>query len=215
MGIDLDEINDLLFVADSGNDRIQVFELVVASSTLTPLAPEDLDATPASITSILITWKEPVLSENVPAISGYKIEYRIDSGNYITITENTASTGTSFLHQGLDEKDKYTYRVYAINSAGTSVSSSTDSAEPSHTTTPTALTATAISPSQIKLSWLAPSNTYGLPISGYEIRRAIILEVFEDIGTTTASTTTFTVNNLATDKTKTYVVVAKLGGSCV
>jgi len=211
MGIDLDETNNLLFVADSDNDRIQVFELVVASSTLTPLAAEDLDATPASITSILITWKEPVLSENVPTISGYKIEYRIDSGNYITITENTASTATSFLHQGLDVKDTYTYRVYSINSAGTSVSSSTASAKPAHTNTPTALTATAISPSQIKLSWLPPSNT-PLPIAAYEIKREIIPGTFEDdIGTTSSSTTTFTVNGLTKNKTYTYVVVAKLG----
>jgi len=204
--------DDLLFVADTDNDRIQAFELVTASAVLTLPAPENLQALPSSISSIIITWKEPVLAESIPAISGYKIEYRVNSGNYETIIENTASVGTSFLHQGLDTDDKYTYRVYAINSKGTSVASSTDSAKPSHTTTPTALTATAISPSQIKLSWLAPSNTYNLPISGYEIRRAIISEVFEDIGTTTASTTTFTVNNLATDKTKTYVVAAKLGG---
>jgi len=212
MGIDLDETNNLLFVADSKNDRIQAFELVTASSTLTPTAPENLQALPSSITSIIITWKEPVLTENMPAISGYKIEYRIDSGDYVTITENTESTGTSFLHQGLDENDTYTYRVYAINSDGTSVASSTDSAEPSHTSTPTALTATAISPSQIKLSWLAPSDTFGLPIAGYEIRREIVSDVYEDIDTTGSSTTTFTVNGLATDKTKTYVVVAKLGG---
>jgi len=211
MGIDLDETNNLLFVADSDNDRIQVFELVVVSSTLTPLAPEDLDATPASITSILITWKEPVLSENVPAISGYKIEYRIDSDDYITITENTASTATSFLHQGLDVKDTYTYRVYSINSAGTSVSSSTASAKPAHTNTPTTLTATAISPSQIKLSWLPPSDTFGLPISGYQIKEEIASDTYEEIGTTGSSTTTFTVNSLTKNETYTFVVVAKLG----
>ena len=92
--------DDLLFVADTDNDRIQVFELVAAASTLTPLAPEDIDAAPASITSIIITWKEPVLTENVPTISGYKIEYKINSENYVTITENTARTTTTFLHQG-------------------------------------------------------------------------------------------------------------------
>jgi len=210
MGIDLDETNNLLFVADSKNDRIQAFELVTISSTLTPTAPQNLEVLPSSITSIIITWKEPVLTENMPAISGYKIEYRIDSGDYVTITENTQSTGTSFLHQGLDEDDTYTYRVYAINSEGTSVASSTDSADPSHTSTPTALTATAISPSQIKLSWLPPSDTFGLPIAGYEIRREIVSNVYEDVGTTGSSTTTFTINNLATDKTKTYVVAAKL-----
>ena len=52
-------------------------------------------------------------------MAGYKIEYRIGSGNYQTVTKNTASTATQFIHQSLDEDEKYSYRVYAINSEGT------------------------------------------------------------------------------------------------
>jgi titin len=101
--------------------------------------------------------------------------------------------------------------VYSINSEGTSTSSSV-SIKPEHTTTPAALTATAISPSQIKLSWLPPSETFGQSISGYEIKREIIPAVYDDpLGYTNKDTTTFIVSSLATGKTYTFAVSANVG----
>jgi len=101
-GIALDTTNDLLFVADSGNDRIQSFNLNSGPTVLLPERPDNLKAAPVSPTSIIISWEEPEMDESIPAITGYKIEYRIGSGNYITATENSASTSTSFIHQVLD-----------------------------------------------------------------------------------------------------------------
>ena len=212
IGIALDTINDLLVVADSDNDRIQVFELNSGPVVLLPSKPDNLKASPVSPTSIILSWSEPDMAGNVPAITGYKIEYKIGSNDYIPITENTASKTTSFIHQGLDSDETYSYRVYSINSAGTSVSSPVTSIKPQHTTTPTALTATAISPNQIKLSWLPPSETFGQTISGYKILREINTGIYDDtIGSTNAGTTKFTVSNLQTDKTYTYAVSANIG----
>ena len=214
MGIALDTTNDLLFVADSGNDRIQAFEIdttSTGSSGGTLNAPKNLKASPVSIDSIIISWDEPEQEGNASAVSGYKIEYKIASGSYSVVTENTASTATSFIHQGLDSKETYSYRVYAINSDGTSGPSSSASVKPSSTTTPAAVTATAISPSQIRVSWLPPSETFGQPISGYEIKRVIIEDVYEVVGETNGGTNTFVVSNLVTDKTYTYVVSAVIG----
>ncbi len=210
MGIALDTTNDLLFVADSDNDRIQAFNLNTAPPTLAPDAPSNLKAEPVSPTSIIVSWDEPD-TENVSAVSGYKIEYKIGSGNYIVTTENTASTVTAFIHQGLDSSETYSYRVYAINSEGTSVTSSSVTTKPKDTTTPAALTATAISPSQIKLSWLPPSETFGQAISGYEVKREIGLEIYDTIGNTNAETTTYIVSGLQTDNTYTYAVSADIG----
>jgi len=212
IGIALDTINDLLVVADSDNDRIQVFDLNSGPVVLLPSKPDNLKASPVSPTSIILSWSEPDMAVNVPAITGYKIEYKIGSNDYIPITENTASKTTSFIHQGLDSDETYSYRVYSINSAGTSVSSPVTSIKPQHTTTPTALTATAISPNQIKLSWLPPSETFGQTISGYKILREINTGIYDDtIGSTNAGTTKFTVSNLQTDKTYTYAVSANIG----
>ena len=190
-GLALDESNDLLYVADSENNRIQILSLAESNTSKAPDRPVSLKAFPVSSTSIIITWEEPELDENVPAISGYKIEYRIGSENYKTITDNTKSTITSFIHKGLNSDENYSYRVYAINSEGTSVTSSSVSTKPKNVTTPAALTATAISPSQIKLSWLPPSETFGQSIGGYEVKREIIEGVYDTVGNTNARTTSF------------------------
>jgi len=212
LGIAIDTTNDLLVIADSDNDRIQVFNLNSEPAVLVPNKPDNLKASPVSPTSIILSWNEPTMANNVPDITGYKIEYRVGSDDYIPVTQNTGSKTTSFIHQGLDSDETYSYRVYSVNSEGTSVTSSSASTKPQHTTTPTALTATAISPSQIKLSWLPPSETFGQTISGYKILREINEGIYDDnIGNTNAKTTSFIVTNLQTDKTYTYAVSANIG----
>ncbi|BDQ31704.1 fibronectin type III domain-containing protein [Nitrosopumilus zosterae] len=211
LGITLDPTNELLFVADSDNNRIQAFNVNPEPVALIPEKPSNLKASPISPTSVIISWDEPVIDENVPEITGYKIEYKIGSEDFMIITADTASTSTSFIHQGLDSKNVYFYRVHAINSEGISDSSSIVSVKPEHTTAPAALTATAISPSQIKLSWSPPSETFGQKINGYEIKREIIPGVYDNIGDTNASTRTFIVSNLAIDKTYSFAVSAKIG----
>ena len=211
MGIALDTTNDLLFVADSDNDRIQAFNLNSGPIVLLPDRPDNLKTAPVSPTSVIITWNEPEMDESIPQITGYKLEYRIGSGEYITITENSGSTSTSFIHQGLDSDDTYYYRVYSINSEGISDSTSSVSAKPEHTTTPTALTATAIAPTQIKLSWLPPSETFQQTISGYDVKREVISGVYDSVGGTNSGTTSYIVTGLQTDKEYTFAVSANIG----
>ena len=211
LGIALDTTNDLLFVADSDNDRIQAFSLNSGPTVLLPDRPDSLKANPVSPTSIIISWEEPQMDDEIPSITGYKLEYKIGSNDYITITENTGSTATSFIHQGLDSSETYTYRVYSVNSEGISDSTSSVTAKPEHTTTPTAVVAAAISPTQIKLSWLPPSETFGQTISGYEIKREVIPGVYDSVGNTNAGTTSFIVTGLQTDKEYTYAISADIG----
>ena len=211
MGIALDTTNDLLFVADSDNDRIQAFDLNSGPTVLTPDRPDNLKTAPVSPTSVVITWNEPEMDESIPEITGYRLEYRIGSGDYVAIIENSDSTSTSFIHQGLNPDDTYYYRVYSINSEGTSVSTSSVSIKPKHTTTPTALTANAIAPSQIKLSWLPPSETFGQTISGYDIMREVIPGVYDSVGNTNSGTMSFIVTDLQTDKEYSFAVSANIG----
>jgi titin len=133
-----------------------------SSSNDVPDSPRGLKASAASPTSVIITWKVPDPDDNDPKITGYKIESKEGNGSYETIVADTKSTATSFLHTGLDDGEIYRYRVYAINSEGTSSVSSTVS---------------AISKNQILLSWLPPSETFNQSITGYIIE----LEVIPDI----------------------------------
>ncbi len=212
----IDASTDMLYVADTNNDRIQVFSLTATGSNV-PQKPTNLIASPASDTSIILTWDAPESDENIPEVTGYKIEFKTGSEGFETIVEDTSNGNTYFLHEGLKRGEEYFYRVYAINSAGISGPSSQDSAKPQHTTVPSGLTATAISPRAIKLSWNPPSETFGQQITGYTIKREVIPGVYDDIAEVGRTPTTYTVSGLETDKKYTYVVVAKfpLGSSDV
>ncbi|WP_237698783.1 fibronectin type III domain-containing protein [Nitrosarchaeum koreense] len=209
LGLALDTTHNLLYVADTDNSRIQAFTLVTASQT--PGPPKNLKTSPVSTKSVLLTWDEPVLSTGSPAVTGYKIEYKTATTAYAVLIADTKSISTSFLHEGLDSSNTYTYQIYAINSKGTSTPSSSSSVKPTETTVPSGLLATAISPNQIRLSWQAPSNTFGQSIGGYTIQRVVGPDVYDNLGSTNSKTTTYTVNNLTTDKSYSFVVRANIG----
>jgi sugar lactone lactonase YvrE len=200
--------DDLFYVADTGNNRIQVIDLSESStSTDAPSRPTNLEAYPISTTSIFITWD---VGDPDEKITGYKIEAREGSENFEVLASNTGSNANSFVHGGLSSSETYTYRVYAINAQGTSSASATASEKPEDSLAPAALTATAISDSKIKLSWFPPTSTFGQSISGYIIEREITNEVYDQVADVGSQTTTYTVSNLQTDKTYTFVVSAKL-----
>ena len=226
-GLAFDEVNDLLYVADTENDRIQILSLPTgsgssssgssssgsssSSSDEVPSSPKNLSASAASHTSVIVTWTAPELDDDVPEITGYKIEAREGTGSYKTIVGDTKSTSTSFLHTGLDEGEDYRYKVYAINSEGIGNVASVGPAEPGPTQTPSGLTATAISKNQILLSWIPPTDTFKQAITGYLIEREVIEDVlYEDVTTVGSSRTSYTVSGLETDKEYSYVVTANL-----
>src|SRR2546430_6988032 len=140
-----------------------------------PSPPTGLAATAVSSSQIGLTWTAP--SDNGgSAITGYKIERSADGGaTWSTVVANTGSSATAYSDIGLAHTTAYTYRVSAINSAGTGSPSATASATtlavaPSP---PTGLTATAASSSsQINLSWTAPADNGGSAITGYMIERS-------------------------------------------
>lgn len=74
---------------------------------------------------------------------------------------------------------------------------------------PTGLVATTVSSSQINLSWTAPSDDGGSPITGYKIERSTNGGTFSILASNTASTdTSFSDTSLAASTTYTYRVSA-------
>ncbi|HEX5457182.1 MAG TPA: fibronectin type III domain-containing protein, partial [Candidatus Nitrosotalea sp.] len=152
-----------------------------SATTFTPVTvstpPTGLVATTASSSQITLSWNTPN-NNGGSQITGYKIQRSIDAGSsWSVLTSNTGSTTTVYSDAGLASSTTYTYRVSAINSVGTSSPSNIASATTSVATfapqSPTGLAATAISPSQINLSWTAPSDNGNSPITGYKIERSI------------------------------------------
>src|SRR5438309_4804397 len=129
--------------------------------TTPPTVPTGLTATAVSSSQINLSWTAS--SDNV-GVSGYRV-YR--GGTQIATTSTT-----SFANTGLSASTTYSYTVAAYDAAGnlsaqSSSASATTPAPPDTTppTVPAGLTASAVSSSQINLSWTASSDNVG--VSGY------------------------------------------------
>src|SRR3989442_1692539 len=139
-----------------------------------PLSPAGLTAAASSSSQINLSWTAPSDNGGSP-ITGYKIERSTDSGStWTVVVANTGGTTTTYSNTGLAHATTYTYRVSAINSAGTgspstAVPGTTPAVAPS---SPTGLTATTVSSSQINLSWTVPSDNGGASLTGYKIERS-------------------------------------------
>ena len=86
-----------------------------------PSAPLNLRAAAvAETTQIKLSWDAPgYLGDS--AVTGYKIEVSMDQGdNWKDLVPNTNNRETTYTHMNLDPGTTYAYRVYAIDSYGTS-----------------------------------------------------------------------------------------------
>jgi len=79
-----------------------------------PLPPTELKATVASTNQVELSWKDNSTNE-----IAYKIERKIDSGNFSEIG-TTSKDVTIFSDQTVTFNTTYTYRVYSSNKAGKS-----------------------------------------------------------------------------------------------
>src|SRR5207245_2263339 len=144
-----------------------------ADTSLVP-PPTNVTATAVSSSEIDLSWTAPTAIG--VAVSGYQIERSTDGGlTWAVLVADTGSTATTYADTGLAHTTTYTYRVHTIAPPlGTSFPSNTASATtlavaPSP---PTGLAATAVSSSQVSLSWTAPSDNGGSAITGYKIERS-------------------------------------------
>jgi chitodextrinase len=163
--------------------------------TTAPSAPTNLSASAVSTSQINLTW---TASTDNLGVAGYRI-YR--GGTQI----GTSST-TSYANSGLNANTTYTYTVAAYDAAqnvsaqsqpaSATTSAASDTTPPS---TPTNLAASAVSSSQVNLTWSASTDNLG--VAGYRIYRG-----GTQVGT--SSTTSYSDNGLTGSTTYTYRVAA-------
>ena len=149
---------------DVSNTAIFNPVLVPGTGGVPPAAPANLAATAVSSSQINLTWID---SDNTE--QGFKIERctGAECSNFAQIGTVGANV-TSYSNTGLTASTSYSYRVRAYNAAGDSGYSNTASAvtqaAPALPAAPTNLIATAISKSQINLTWTDnATNEDGLP----------------------------------------------------
>src|SRR5881392_2647353 len=163
--------------------------------TTPPMVPTGLTDSAVSSSQINLSWTAS--SDNV-GVSGYRV--------YRNGTQIATTSATSFADTGLAASTTYSYTVAAYDAAGnlsaqSSPASATTPAPPDTTppSVPTGLTASAVSSSQINLSWTASSDNVG--VSGYRVYRN---------GTQIATTgaTSFANTGLSPSTTYSYTVAA-------
>ncbi|MGI0088110.1 MAG: fibronectin type III domain-containing protein [Nitrosotalea sp.] len=172
-GIGINTNTNKIYVGNSGSATVSVIDGSSSSTSTVPSAPQNLQAT-AGNSQISLSWTAPA-SNGGSAITSYNV-YRGTTAGAESSTPIASTSSTTYNDTGLTNGQTYYYTVKAVNSVGTSPASNEASATPKDPATipspPTSLTATAVSSSQINLSWTAPSNNGGSPITGYKIERS-------------------------------------------
>lgn len=163
-----------------------------------PAAPIGLSVTSVSTTRNDLTWTDRSSAE-----SGYTIERSLSANGPWTQVGTTDAGVTTYSDTDLIEgTSSYSYRVRAYNDVGSSApASATIAGRPS---TPRDLTATAVSPTQIDLSWSPASGA-----TSYVIERSPSgSSSWVQIGTTGADVTTYSDTALTEGTSYSYRVRA-------
>jgi hypothetical protein len=175
-----------------------------ASATTAVGAPTGLTATAVSSSQINLSWTDNATSE-----TGFRIERCGGSGcsTFVEIATVGANV-TSYQNTGLTANMTYRYQVRAYNAAGNSgysniAGATTATAPPG---TPTALTATGISDTQINLSWADNANNE----DGFRIEQCsgTGCTTFTEIATVGPNVTTYQNTGLSASTTYRYQVRA-------
>jgi len=110
--------NATAFIAQQSTGKTVDFVFSPDGSPMIPSPPTSLISTSYSSTEIDLNWSTPTMNGG-SSITGYKIER--NDGNGFNVIQNTQAI--AYPDTGLTPGKQYSYRVSAINSAGTSNSS--------------------------------------------------------------------------------------------
>ena len=203
------------FTDDAGNNEALTSAatdaVAGAQPTEPPARPRNLSAT-ASHDSVTLTWDDP----GDDTITGYVILRRVRENNvggeFSELVPDTGSAATTYTDNTVAAGTTYTYRIKAINGAGTSERSRwfhIDTPAAPVPAKPTGLSATA-SNDRVVLTWDDPGDD---SITGYVILRRLRYddpsghfdELVADTGT---AATTYTDDAVAASTTYTYRIKA-------
>ncbi|MCE6987733.1 fibronectin type III domain-containing protein [Dyadobacter sp. CY323] len=172
-----------------------------------PKPPATLVATAISGYQINLSWTDSATDE-----TGFELERSIDGTNFIKIAD-LAVNAVAFQNTGLVPVTRYWYRILAKNTAGKSAYSNIadDTTFQVLPAAPTELTATAMSPAQINLSWVDQA----INETGYQVERSLDGVAFVKIADLGVNATTFqnTALNAATLYYYRVRAVNAVGGS--
>ncbi len=191
-------------------DRLQSNDLTGSSCSTfahtVPTAPSNLTATAISASQVNLTW-----SDNSSNETQFKIERKVGStGSYAQIAA-VAANSTSYSDAGRASNTTYCYRVSAYNANGNSYSNEACATTQSIPlpASPSYLTATAFSSSQVSLTWSDNSSNE----TGFKIERKLgSTGAYAQITQVAANSTSYSDGGLASNTTYYYRVRASNAG---
>ena len=189
------------------SNNLSTYSNVAGATTQTPpTAPGTPTATAVSTTQINLSW---TASTSTVGLANYIVQ-RCQGVGCATFAQVATPAGTSITDTGLTGGASYTYRVQARDTAGnlsafSGVVSATTQTPP---TAPGAPTATAVSTTQINLSWTASTSTVGL--ANYIVQRCqgVGCASFAQVASFAATTTTYNDTGLTAGASYSYRVQA-------
>lgn len=159
------------------------YSKIVETTTqqVVPAAPANLVATATSSSQIQLVWND------VSNETAFVVERSTNGTTFTKLGDDLPANTTTFTNSGLSEFTRYYYRVYAKNSVGNSVYSNVADATTFATipVAPTNILATAVSSSEINITWNDNSNE-----TAYSIERSTNGTTFTKIGSDLPANTT-------------------------
>jgi fibronectin type 3 domain-containing protein len=200
--------NTALTAAQIATD--QTTAITTGPDTTPPTQPGTLTASAVSSSEIDLAWGAS--TDNV-GVTGYSIERCSGSGcsNFAPVT---TVTGTTYKDTALSSGTSYSYRVRATDAAGNfspytnTATQSTPAVDTQAPTQPGTLSASAVSASEVDLSWGASTDNVG--VTGYLIERCSSASCtnFAQIAATTGTGTTYKDMSVNASTTYSYRVRA-------
>ena len=187
--------------------------LKLPGSAIEPNAPTNLMATVESASQIDLEWYAPT-NNGGTAITGYKIQHSPNgSSDWTNLVTNTGTDETEYSDTGLNPSTTRYYRVFAINSIGTSAASNIANATTTPISPPGRVSGVNITPgySSLSVRWTAVSDATGYELqwkSGgqtYDTSRQALIS--------SGSTTNYLISNLNNGTQYTIQVIATKTGA--
>lgn len=133
-----------------------------------PGAPDDVRVTPGDGQATL-TWAAPSDDGGAP-VTGYRVESSPDGSTWTTAVADTASPATTYTVAGLPNGASTSFRVTAINVAGSGPGSNSAVVSTTPRTTPGAVTITSVESADhtLTVAFTAPTDDGGTAVTTYE-----------------------------------------------
>jgi hypothetical protein len=191
--------------ATSGLNGDSSYSNTASDSTIAavPAAPSALTAGAISTSQINLTWTDNAANED-----GFKVERSTDNVTFSQIG-TTAANIASYSDLGLAAGSTYYYRIRAYNTGGDSnysniASATTNPIVATPPAAPAALNASAVSSTQINLTWTDNSNNE----DGFHVERSIDNVNFSELNSTAPNIVSYSDSGLTIGSTYYYRVRA-------